>query len=124
MLKGLNTTIDIYRRNASADDDIGGAVRTEDIVYRSVNARIDTVPPSVQAREIGIETPRLAVALIWPASYTIYEDDVILPLSGPFQSIQFRITGVRYDSVLPYKRGSKAHLELDLVRVDRGRSRP
>jgi hypothetical protein len=119
-LQGLNITVQITRRTEGADDAIGGATRTAEVVLRNVRARISSMKPTEEARLQGLESSKLYNAVVVPANLDIRESDILIPDNGTHAGTQFRVTGVQKDSI--HHNSKRAHMSLRLTHEDRART--
>jgi len=114
---GLNVTLDIYRLTELADDAVGGSVRTEELRYSAVKARISALRPPAEFRVQGIELPRTYEIILWPDIYSGVEpDDILIPRDGQWASQRLRVTGVQLSSVRPGSR--RSHIQLSAIHTD------
>jgi hypothetical protein len=123
MLQGLNSRCSIYRPIIT-DDDIGGAVETKMLKYSNLKCRVSSVRPSLMAREVGLETPRMYNVVLQPAGLDIRENDyfyLTLPATHELYHVYIRIYGVQIDSISPSDT-SRRHIELTLNRIVRSRT--
>ena len=120
MIQGLNITVDIQRRTAGVDDDIGGAVTTTATVFFNVRARISNLKPSDEQRIQGIEVTKMFTCHIWPATIDIQEHDLVVPNKGPHKDKVFLVKGVRKDSL--FDENPRSHISVSLERTEQARS--
>lgn len=117
---GLNSDVQFYRAEQIADDDVGGAQRGPYIACGSARARISQRPATIEMRAQGLTTDRLFDAFVQPATVDVLNNDMMMATSGPYAHVRFRVTGVIQPHML--KESARAHLKIQLERVDDGRN--
>lgn len=115
-IQGLNITIQIQRRVAGPDDEVGGATNSFLTIGTGIRARISSVKPSEDLRIQGIESSKIYNMVIQPATTDIIETDIIIPESGNHEGKTFRVTGVQVSSV--NSASSRSHLSVRLRREE------
>ena len=99
MPAGMHVQSSIIRMNQADDDDVGGAVYTGTAIYECVDTTFQEVPPSMLLIQQGIETKKIARALVRPATMIIFERDEMLitsPAYHPYLDTQWRIIKVNH----------------------------
>ncbi len=122
MIAGLNVRVNIFRRFAEEDDDVGGAVITGVLVYGDVEASIQHMRAQEALIGQGIETSNVFTALVG-RSLDVQEGDyltVSFPHEHAYYGNFFRVVGVRDSSFVPNDRRQYTMLTLD--RIERARN--
>ena len=120
-MQGLNSTVQIKRQTGTTDDVAGGAQYSgfADVEpQRAIRAMISQKAASMEMRAQGLGTDRLYDATIQPAMVAVINDDILIPLDGPFKDVRFRVTAVIRPVM--HLQSPRAHLKLQLERWDDG----
>lgn len=115
-MKGLNATCDIIARPQSADDAVGGSVRTDQLRYAGVKCRISNARPSQLLLQQGFSVQAGIEAVLYPdIGYSaIQEEDIIQPNSGQWAGQRFRIVAVQRSSLPPGH--PRSHIQIFALR--------
>jgi len=116
-MQGLNIHIDIYERAQGADDAVGGSVRSDDLRYGNVRARISNPRQSRLLLEQGFEARHMHEVIIYPAApYTgVQEEDIVVPQDGALAGARLRVKGVQFMSLRPNT--PRSHIQLSCERI-------
>jgi hypothetical protein len=111
-MEGLNVRVNIYARTQGADDAVGGSVRSENLRYGNVQARISHRPMPALLSQQGMEGPEQHKIIIYPDVYpAIEKEDIVVPQSGRWTGHRFRVReNPQGSSVLPGL--DRAHVQL------------
>ena len=124
MIHGLNNTIHVLRETEGAIDAIGGVTITEGAYLEGVKCRVSNPNRGDVVRlekEQGVELERVIKLVVWPATVSIEEGDIVLPQSGKLAGKRFKVVAVKEDSLL--QASPRAHLELFAERYGTARTR-
>lgn len=119
---GMNVQTTIVRMNQATDDDIGGAVLTGTAIHECVATTFQEMPPSMLLVQQGIETKKIARALVRPSTMTILERDELLvtaPANHPYINTRWRIIKVNYPQMPISQRISQIQLTLERFQTNR-----
>lgn len=123
MTAGLNVSARIWRESQAPDDSSGGAIITGTVAYECVHARFSPQRPNMLLLQQGLETDKIAVAMVRPPSLVIYERDefeIVGPPNHQFYGNHFRIISVESAGVHPSD--GRGFLTLTLSRIVRTRT--
>ncbi len=98
---GLNILVNIYRRVPQPDDEVGGAVQIATATVKGIPARINQPKTPLQFRLQGIENSEMFDCSVSSVEYTevdVQTDDILVPQSGQFANVQFRVRAVQAPS--------------------------
>jgi hypothetical protein len=125
MTAGLNITARVWRMLAPTDDDVGGALMSGTVAYECIHARFTEQRPSMLLVQQGIETEKMAQAMLRPPSLVLYETDhfeITGPPNHPFYLDRWRIMSIETPSMHPSD--GRGFLTLTLSRIVRTRTEP
>lgn len=116
-MRGLNTLVDIYERAQGADDAVGGSVRTDNLRYGNVRARVSNPRQSRLLLEQGFEARHIHDIIIYPAQgHTgVQEEDIVVPQDGALAGARLRVKGVHLMSLRPNT--PRSHIQLRCERL-------
>ncbi len=115
-MQGLNVLVNVIARPQSADDAVGGSVRTDAARYANVRARIANKMQPLLLTSQGFEGKELHQIILWPDNYPdIEQGDIVVPQSGRWTGGRFKVIEVQPSSVLPGQ--PRAHIQLMTERI-------
>ena len=121
MVAGLNVWVRIWRLTEQDDDAHGGANVTGSVVYDNVQSRFEEEEDELLLiQQPGMETRRMAKAIIVPGTLAIRESDeyqIVKPTNHPYYGDKFRIMRVKYPNTIP--NNPNGYLRLMLTRSER-----
>ncbi len=122
MPSGMDVRAIITRLNQSADDSVGGAQLTGTTVFQCVASSFQEKAPSMLLVQQGIETQKIAVALVRPATMDVKERDqfkITAPLNHPYVNDDWLIIKVTHPQI-PVSR-SISQIQLTMRRIQENR---
>jgi hypothetical protein len=123
MFQGLNNTLSVLRPTESAAaDSVGGlVVSAEPVVYANVPCRVSGAAGGTRREQaMGVDLARAINVVVWPATYVIQQNDIVIPASGALAGRRFLVRDIR-ESSLP-RTHPKSHVSLTCERVDSART--
>lgn len=104
MPAGFNVKFDIYRVTHPVDDESGGAVRVDDLLYNDIPGRIRCIEPENLLLQQGIEIDYWYEISLNPDTVSVKEKDVlrvIFPLNAPEINSEFTVRFVKRSGLHP-----------------------
>ena len=120
-LQGQNILVTIQREISLPDSSVGGRRYRLETIATGVPARLSAVRPSADLLAQGIQTGKVFSLVVQPSDRDLQERDIITPETGAWANQDFRVTGIRVDSILPGD--PRSHLSIGLSRMEEARAK-